>query len=91
MGGVILILLNENTSHIIDISEMGQSPVGTVREDIDSSNLAQSHPYSRVLDVESYTSLAFAVILVELLETFHSQGRMEFVGYKAPLQLTARL
>ena len=50
---LILILLNENTSHIIDISEMGQSPLGQSERISTSSNLAQSHPYSQVLDVES--------------------------------------
>ena len=50
---LILILLNENTSHIIDISEMEQSPSGTVRKTSTSGNLARSHPYSQVLDVES--------------------------------------
>ena len=34
-GAELLILLNENTSHIIDISEMGRATGRTVREDID--------------------------------------------------------
>ena len=84
---LILILLNENTSHIIDISEMEQSPSGTVREDI---NLRQSSPKPPVFSGIGcgilVLSLAFAVILVRTARRLSTpEGRLEFVGYKAPI------
>lgn len=83
---LILVLLNENTSHFIDISEMDQPPSGLVREDI---QLIQSSPQPPVFSGIGcgivILSMAFAVILVRTVRRLSTPGgRAEFVGYRAP-------
>ena len=83
---LLLVLLGENTSHIIDVSEMDEPPVGRVVEDLE---LTQDRPQSPVFSGVGcgiiILSLAFAVVLVRTARRLSTpRGRAEFVGYRAP-------
>ena len=83
---LILMLLGENTSHIIDSSEMEEPPLGTAVEDIP---LSQDRPQPPVFTGMGcgiiILSIAFAVILVRTARRISTpRGRAEFVGYRAP-------
>ena len=84
---LILVLLDENTSHVIDISEMEKAPVGTVREDIALSKSSPQPPvFSGIGCGILILSLAFAVILVRTARRLSTpRGRLEFIGYKVPI------
>ena len=62
---LLLVLLGENTSHIVDVSQMDEPPVGRVVEDL---TLNQGRPMSPVFSGVGcgiiILSLAFAIILV---------------------------
>ena len=79
-------LLGENTSHIIDVSEMDEPPVGRVVEDLEAvQDRPQSPVFSGVGCGIIILSLAFAIILVRTARRLSTpRGRAEFVGYRAP-------
>ena len=83
---LLLVLLGENTSHIIDVSEMDEPPVGRVVEDLElSQDRPQSPVFSGVGCGIIILSLAFAIILVRTARRLSTpRGRAEFVGYRAP-------
>ena len=83
---LLLVLLDENTSHIVDVSQMDEPPVGRVVEDL---RLNQDRPQSPVFSGVGcgiiILSLAFAIILVRTARRLSTpRGRAEFVGYRAP-------
>lgn len=83
---LLLVLLGENTSHIVDVSQMDEPPVGRVVEDL---TLNQDRPMSPVFSGVGcgiiILSLAFAIILVRTARRLSTPGgRAEFVGYRAP-------
>ena len=83
---LLLVLLGESTSHIINMSEMDEPPVGRAVENLE---LAQDRPQSPVFSGVGcgiiIFSLAFAIILVRTARRLSTpRGRAEFVGYRTP-------
>ena len=83
---LLLSLMGENTSHIVDTAKMDEPPGGTAIQDISIDRAAPPSPvFSGIGCGIMIFSLAAGMIIARTARRLStSRGRAEFVGYRAP-------